>query len=62
MLTLSKRGHQIMARKPVTLAASATVKGAIDVFNKHTISCIPVVDVENSPVGVISWRDILKTL
>ena len=59
---LNKRAHQIMSRKPVTLVAEATVKAAIEVFNKHKISCIPVVDAENRPVGIISWRDILKTL
>lgn len=59
---LNKRAHQIMTRKPVALGSSATVRAAINVFNTHKISCIPVVDAENRPVGIISWRDILKTL
>ena len=24
------------------------------------ISCLPVVDGENRPIGILSWRDILK--
>jgi acetoin utilization protein AcuB len=59
---LNKRAHQIMTRQPVTLGPNATVKAAIDMFNTHKISCIPVVDTENRPVGIVSWRDILKTL
>ena len=61
-LTLKKRVHQIMTRKPVTLTPSAGIYDAIEIFNKHNISCIPVVDDENKPVGIISWRDILKEI
>jgi acetoin utilization protein AcuB len=28
----------------------------------HRISCIPIVDDENNPVGIVSWRDVLKSL
>ena len=61
-LTLKKRVHQIMTRKPVTLTPSAGIYDAIEIFNKHNISCIPVVDDENKPVGIISLRDILKAI
>jgi len=60
--TLSKRVHQIMSRKPITLHPEAPVLEAIQVFNTHRISCIPIVDHENKPVGVLSWRDILRAL
>lgn len=60
--TLNKKAHQIMTRKPVTLKSNAGVYDAIKIFNKHNISCIPVVDDENRPLGIISWRDILKAL
>jgi len=61
-LTLDKRVHQIMTRKPVTLTPSAGIYDAIEIFNNHNVSCIPVVDDENKPVGIISWRDILKAI
>ena len=61
-ITLNKRVHQIMTRKPVTLTSNAGLYDAIEIFNSHNISCIPVVDDENEPVGIISWRDILKAL
>ena len=59
---LNKKAHQIMTRKPVTLGDNAEIHDAIEIFNKHNISCIPVIDNEKKPVGIISWRDILKTL
>ncbi|MBI1892117.1 MAG: CBS domain-containing protein [Burkholderiales bacterium] len=58
--TLKKRVHQIVTRKPITLAEEASVEEAIDVFNTHRISCIPIVDAAGAAVGIVSWRDILK--
>lgn len=60
--TLNKRAHQIMTRKPVTLALDAGIQDAIRLFNSHDISCLPVVDNTNAPVGIISWRDILRAI
>lgn len=60
--SLNKKVHQIMTRKPYTLNVGDNVYDAIDVFNKNSISCIPIIDNENKPVGIISWRDILKTI
>ena len=60
--TLNKRAHQIMTRKPVTLAPNANIYDAIDVFNNQNISCIPIVDDARKPIGILSWRDILKAL
>jgi len=62
LASLNKRAHQIMTRKAVTLGPDAAILDAIEIFNTHNISCIPVVDDQNKPVGIISWRDILKTL
>jgi acetoin utilization protein AcuB len=60
--TLNKRVHQIMTRKPVTLKASAEIYDAIEIFNNHNISCIPIVDDEHKPIGIMSWRDILRAI
>nr|HDN01273.1 CBS domain-containing protein [Deltaproteobacteria bacterium] len=58
--TLNKRVHQIMTRKPVVLEQNAEIFEAIEIFKNQNISCITVVDDEYEPVGIISWRDILK--
>jgi len=62
LASLNKRVHQIMTRKPVVLPADASVDDAIHLFNTHSVSCLPVVDSQNRPVGLVSWRDILKNL
>lgn len=62
MQTLNQRVHQIMSRKPVTLETEATVADAIDVFNTEKISCIPIVDAQEAPLGIVSWRDVIKAV
>ena len=60
--TLKKKAHLIMTKNPVTLTASAGIYDAVGTFNRHSISCIPVVDENSRPIGIISWRDILRVL
>lgn len=62
LATLNKRAHQIMTRNPVCLLEDSTVVDAIDLFNNHTISCIPVINNEKRPVGIVSWRDIFEII
>ena len=58
--TLKKRVHQIVSRKPITLSPEATIDDAVNVFNNHRISCIPIVNDEGVAVGILTWRDIMK--
>lgn len=60
--SLNKRAHQIMSRKPVSLPITAMVQDAIIVFNQISISCIPIINESNVPVGIVSWRDILRII
>jgi acetoin utilization protein AcuB len=60
--SLNKRAHQIMAHKPVTLTADHTVAEAIGLFLERRISCIPIVDDDFVPVGIVSWRDVLRAV
>jgi acetoin utilization protein AcuB len=60
--TLKKRVHQIMTRRPITLPAEALVPDAIKVFLEHRVSCIPIVDKDFKPIGILSWRDVIKTM
>ena len=59
--TLNKRVHQVMTRKPITLGAEASVADAVALFLAHSISCIPIVDADFRPVGIVSWRDVMRT-
>lgn len=62
LATLKKRVHQVMHRKPVVLSVGAEVMDAVRLFNREGVSCIPVVDTHNRPLGIVSWRDIMKAL
>ena len=62
LLTLNKKAHQIMSRKVVTVSDTASVYDVVDLFNKTRMSCIPVVDKDNVPLGIISWKDIIRIL
>jgi acetoin utilization protein AcuB len=58
--SLNRRVHQIMSHSPITLTSQATVADAIRLFLEHSVSCIPVVDEAFRPVGIVSWRDVLR--
>jgi len=60
--TLDRKVHQVMTRNAVTLGESATTNDAIEIFLNRRFSCIPIVDQSNTPVGIVSWRDILRGL
>ncbi len=60
--TLNKKAHQIMTRHPVTITEDKGFYDVVQIFNQHSVSCIPVVDTENHPVGIISWRDIFSAI
>lgn len=60
--TLNKRVHQIMSRRPITLTVANNLADIIECFDEHLISCIPIVDEANKPLGIISWRDLIKLM
>jgi acetoin utilization protein AcuB len=60
--TLNRRVHQIMSRNLITLQPRASIPEAVKLFLEHRISCIPIIDEALRPVGILSWRDVLKTL
>lgn len=60
--TLNRRAHQIMTRQPVVLTADAELSDAITAFSESGVSCLPVVDPEEKPVGILSWRDVMRAI
>jgi acetoin utilization protein AcuB len=60
--TLNKKVYQVMTRKPITLGPHDPIGDAVDLFITQGISCIPIVDREFRPVGILTWRDILKAI
>ncbi len=60
LLLLHKRIHLIMCRDLITAKASISLNEAVLLFHDNHISCLPVVNNAGAPIGIISWRDILK--
>ncbi|HXI76770.1 MAG TPA: CBS domain-containing protein [Steroidobacteraceae bacterium] len=62
LATLNKRVHQIMTRRPITLRQESGIAEAVELLLKNRISCLPIVDDDFKPIGIVSWRDLLRTL
>jgi acetoin utilization protein AcuB len=62
LATLNKRVHQVMSRKPLTLRPEDVVSDAIRLFLERGISCLPIVVEDFKPVGIVTWRDVLRAL
>jgi acetoin utilization protein AcuB len=60
--TLNKQVYHIVTRRPVVLTPTATIAEVINIFNANNFSCIPIADHEMKPVGIITIRDIIKSL
>ena len=59
LVTLNLKASQIMTRDPIVVGPKDSIFKAIKIFNRNVISCIPVVNEQEQPVGIISWRDVL---
>ena len=57
-----KKVHQIMSRNLVTASSEQSLNEAVVLFHDDHISCLPVIDNQNKPIGIITWRDIIKVL
>lgn len=62
LATLNKRAHHVMVRKPPSLGPEASIADAVALFLAHDVSCIPVVDSDQRPLGIVTWRDLLRVM
>ena len=60
--TLQTKAHQIMTRKPVVVIENYSIKDAANVFLRKKVSCLPVVSPWGKVIGILSWKDILKSI
>jgi acetoin utilization protein AcuB len=60
--SLSKKLHLVMNRNLTTTSEDASLNEAVLLFHDNHISCLPVVNDKMEPLGIISWRDILKVI
>ena len=59
LATLNQRVGQILERHPLYLDDQSEVEDAIDMFDKNHISCIPIVDADFVPVGIVTRSDVI---
>lgn len=59
---LNKRVHQVISKKLVAIQQFTPFGKAIRTFHDEGVSCLPVVNSKNKPIGIITWRDIVKWL
>ena len=51
--------QDVMTREVVTVRPHTTFKEIVELFHRHGITAVPVVDAENRPVGLVSEADLL---
>jgi len=57
--TLQRRVHQAMTRNPIVGRPDMTVPEAAQLLLDRNVSCLPVVDEQMRPRGIVTWRDLL---
>mgnify|MGYP000373709733 CR=1 FL=1 len=62
LATLNKRVHQIVSNKVVCIHQFSQFSAAVKIFQEKKVSCLPVINANNIPVGIITWRDVIAWL
>lgn len=57
---LHRHAHQIMTRTPICVGERTPVAEAAALLLAHRISCLPVIDELQRPVGILTWRDLIS--
>ena len=60
LASLNQRVHQIVTRKPLSLTIHSDAYAAVALFKSKKIGCIPIVNDDNRPVGIVTRSDILR--
>ncbi len=51
---------EAMSRTPVTARADASVASLVSLMTEHHISCVPIVDDEQRPTGIVTKLDLIE--
>ncbi len=54
------KAKEFMSKKPVHVSKDTDINTASILLLENNFSCLPVVDEENSIIGIVTWKDILK--
>lgn len=62
LFSLEKRAHQVMTRKLISVPPGTDVCTAAEHLAEHRVGCLPIIDERGRAVGIVSLRDLLRTL
>ena len=57
----SRKVHQVMITPVICISEQSSVKQAAALLLQHNISCLPVTDEHKHLLGLVSWKDIMRT-
>jgi len=58
--TLGFKAHQIMTHNPKTIYENSYAIDGINLMLKEHISCLPVINMDNDVIGIITSSDLLR--
>ena len=61
-MLLYKKIHLIMSRDLITANKELSLNEAVVLFHENHISCLPIINTNHEPIGIITWRDIIKII
>lgn len=59
--TLNRRAHLFMSHKIITVTPDAIAEDAAHLLLDHDISCLPVVGKQGEAIGILTWKDLLRS-
>ncbi len=60
--TLNKRVHQVMELHPLSAGPDTELAEIAAIFTEHQVESVPIINADREPIGIITWRDLLKAL
>ena len=60
LATLSKRAHQILSRRPITVDRETGIEEAAHTLLEKNVSCLPVISPQGDIEGIVTWKDIFR--
>ena len=59
---LRKKVNIYMSRELITATLNTSLNEAVLLFYDNRISCLPIVNDNFEPIGIITWRDIIRII
>ena len=60
--TLKIRAHQLITRKLCSASETTSIREAAHQMLDHGVSCLPILDGAGRALGIVTWRDVLRSL